>query len=156
MSQDIAPSIDLNLREKLRDRDYRRKFFWAETSAQIAAYLIKLRKRRALSQKELAELVGTKQPAISRIEQSDYENWNLGTLRCIAEAEDARVRVIIEPAEDVLGEYDEEPVCTKPDDENLVGEGALNDFNRRIDQRELQLSGFEKPAGSAVTEDAYV
>ncbi|SRR6266851_3144494 len=104
--QEVALSIDLNLREKLRDKEYRRHFFWAETSARIARDLINLRKRRGINQTELAGLIGTKQPAISRIEQADYENWNLGTLRAIADAEDARVRVIIEPAEDVLAEYD--------------------------------------------------
>jgi transcriptional regulator with XRE-family HTH domain len=104
--QEVALSIDLKLPEKLRDREYRRQFFWAETSADIARDLIKLRKRRRLSQKQLADLIGTKQPAISRIEKADYEHWNLNTLRTIADVEDARIRVIIEPAEDVLAEYE--------------------------------------------------
>jgi transcriptional regulator with XRE-family HTH domain len=103
--QEVASPIDLNLPEKLEDREYRRQFFWAETSAGIARDLIKLRKLRGHSQKQLADLTGTKQPAISRIEQADYENWNLRTLRTIADVEDARIRVIIEPAEDVLSEY---------------------------------------------------
>ncbi len=103
---DIAHSIDLNPPQKLQDQDYRRKFFWAESSAGIAAQLIALRKRRGLNQKEVAEITGTKQPAISRAQQADYQNWNLNTLRSIADALDARVRVLIEPAEDVLKEYD--------------------------------------------------
>src|SRR6266851_1486022 len=103
---DIAHSIDLNLPEKLRDRAYRLKFFWAETSAKIAAQLIALRKRRGLNQKQVAELAGTKQPAISRAEQADYQNWSFNTLRSIADALDARIRVTIEPYEDVLKEYD--------------------------------------------------
>jgi transcriptional regulator with XRE-family HTH domain len=73
----------------LEDREYRRQFFWAETSAGIARDLIKLRKLRGHSQKQLADLTGTKQPAISRIEQADYENWNLRTLRTIADAADS-------------------------------------------------------------------
>jgi hypothetical protein len=43
-----------------------------------------------------------KQPAISRSEQADYQNWNLNTLRIIAEAQDARIRVLIEAVEDIL------------------------------------------------------
>jgi transcriptional regulator with XRE-family HTH domain len=101
-----APSIDLNLGEKLKDKSYRRRFFWAESSALTAAQLIALRKRRGLNQRDVADMVGTKQPAISRVEQADYQNWNLVTLRAIVEALDGRLRVIIEPAEDVLGEYD--------------------------------------------------
>jgi transcriptional regulator with XRE-family HTH domain len=104
-----AYSIDLTLSEKLKDREYRKAFFWAEASAEIADALVKLRKRRNLNQKEVAELVGTKQPAISRAEQADYQNWNLNTLRSIAEALDARLRVLIEPSEDVLAEYNEAP-----------------------------------------------
>ena len=101
----IAHSIDLNLSEELRDRKFRRKFFMAESSARIAEQLIALRKRRGLNQKQVAELADTKQPAISRAEQADYQNWSFSTLRSIAEALDARIRVLIQPYEDVIGEY---------------------------------------------------
>jgi transcriptional regulator with XRE-family HTH domain len=103
---DIAHSIDLNLRQKLEDRSYRLRFFWAESSALIAEALIALRRRRGLNQTQVAELTGTKQPAISRVEQADYQNWNIKTLRTYAEALDARVRVLIQPSEDVLIEYE--------------------------------------------------
>jgi DNA-binding XRE family transcriptional regulator len=107
--QEIAKPIDLNLPQKLRDDPaYRRRFFWAESSAKIAAQLINLRKRRGLSQTQVAQITKTKQPAISRVEQADYQNWNLNTLRSIAEALNARVRVLIEPFEDILREYDED------------------------------------------------
>jgi transcriptional regulator with XRE-family HTH domain len=101
-----AHSIDLELPAKLKDKDYRRQFFWAETSAEIASALVRLRKRRGLNQKQLAEEVGTKQPAISRVEQADYQNWNLNTLRSIADALDARIRVLIQPYEEVVREYE--------------------------------------------------
>ncbi|HEY5363186.1 MAG TPA: hypothetical protein VIJ49_03200, partial [Aestuariivirga sp.] len=44
-------------------------------------------------------------PAISRAERADYNNWSFNTLRRLAEAMDARIRVHIEAAEDVLWEY---------------------------------------------------
>jgi len=100
-----AQPIDLNLIEKLKDKGYRQRFFQAEDSAQIAAQLIALRKRRGLNQTQVAELSATKQPAISRAEQADYQNLQLATLRTIVDALDGRVRVIIEAAEDVLAEY---------------------------------------------------
>ncbi len=103
---EIAHSIDLKLPEKLQDPEYRQKFFLAESSARIAEQLIKLRKRRGLNQKQFAEITSTHQPAISRAEQADYQNWSFGTLRKIADALDARIRVLIEPSEDVLHEYD--------------------------------------------------
>jgi transcriptional regulator with XRE-family HTH domain len=105
---DIAHSIDLHLAEKLRDREYRQKFFLAECSAEIAAQLIALRKRRNLKQGDVANLTGTKQPAISRYEQADYQSRSFSILQKIANVLDARIRVLIEPSEDVLGEYEDE------------------------------------------------
>jgi transcriptional regulator with XRE-family HTH domain len=102
---EIAHSIDLNLPQKLRDKPYRQKFFWAESCAHIAKQLIDLRKRRGLNQKQVAEMTGTKQPAISRFEQADYQNRNFNTLLSIADVLDARVRVLIQPYEDILKEY---------------------------------------------------
>lgn len=66
---------------------------------------------RGLTQADLAKEAGTKQPAISRCERADYQNWSFNTLRSIADALDARIRVIIEPAEVVLREY-ERPTAT--------------------------------------------
>jgi transcriptional regulator with XRE-family HTH domain len=102
----IAQSIDLKLSEKLKDRDYRRKFFLADCSARIAAQIIALRKRRGLDQQQVADLIGARQTAISRVESADYQNWNFNTLREIADALDARIRVLIEPSEDILRQYD--------------------------------------------------
>lgn len=53
-------------------------------------------------------MIGTRQPAISRVEKADYQNWSFNTLRKIADAQDARIRVSIEPAEDILKEYETE------------------------------------------------
>jgi transcriptional regulator with XRE-family HTH domain len=119
------PSIDLNVAEKLKqDQEFRQRFFVAESSAQIARQLIALRKRRGLSQVQLAEKLGTHQPAISRVESADYRNWSYNTLRKAAEALDARLRVFLEPAEDVLKEYESEeklieksPLAAKVDDQ---------------------------------------
>lgn len=106
---DHLPSIDLELPKKLNDRKYRQAFFLAESSALIAKQLIQLRKRRGLNQTEVADILETGQPAISRVERADYRNWSFNTLRRLAEALDARLRVYIEPAEDVLIEYEDEP-----------------------------------------------
>lgn len=102
----FLPSINLDLPKKLKDKNYRRSFFLAETSALIAKQLISLRKRRGLNQTQVAELLETKQPAISRVERADYHNWSFNTLWKLAEAMDARLRVLIEPVEDVLAEYE--------------------------------------------------
>jgi len=102
---ELLPSIELDISRKLRDRAYRQSFFLAESSALIAKQLIALRKRRGLNQTQLAQAIDTGQPAISRVERADYHNWSFNTLRRLAEAMDARLRVYIEPAEDVIAEY---------------------------------------------------
>ena len=91
-------------------------FFGENDPAKIAAALIHLRKRRGLNQKQVAEITRTKQPAISRAEQADYQNWNLNTLRSIADALDARVRVLIEPSEDIIREYDDANASPQPEE----------------------------------------
>jgi transcriptional regulator with XRE-family HTH domain len=100
------PSIDLQLPQKLKEMEYRKAYFLAESSAHIARQLIELRKKRKLNQQQLAELASTGQPAISRAERADYHSWSFSTLRHLAEAMDARIRVYIQAAEDVLPEYE--------------------------------------------------
>ena len=125
------PSIDLELPLKLRDRQYRERFFLAEASAEIARQLIALRKRRKLSQTELADLADTHQPAVSRAEQADYHNWSFNTLRKLTDAMEGRLRVIIEPWEDIVSEYypedfkkDPLPRDETPDEQNAAHSDA--------------------------------
>ena len=105
------PSIDLDVAGRLKtDKEFRQRFFLAESSAMIARQLISLRKRRDMSQEEVAEKLNTKQPAISRVESADYQNWSFKTLQRLAGAMDARLRVIIEPFEDIIQEYEQPDV----------------------------------------------
>jgi transcriptional regulator with XRE-family HTH domain len=140
---EIAHSIDLNLPEKLKEQAYRQKFFLAESSAQIAAQLIALRKKRDLNQQEVAELIGTQQPAISRIEKADYQSWSFTVLRKIADALDARLRVIIEPAEDIIREYDEgRELKAAADHEIDVLREILRPSDLRIERRRRDVTSL--------------
>ena len=69
----------------------------ARQSAAVARRLYELRKRAGLTQKELAELVGTSHSAISRLENDDYEGHSLAMLRRIAAALGQRVEVRFVP-----------------------------------------------------------
>jgi len=103
----LPESIDTDLVEKLREREFRQEFLAAETSAKIAEQIIELRKRRDLNQSELAALVGTGQPAISRAERADYDSWSYKALKAIADALDGRLRIIIDAWEDIAHEYED-------------------------------------------------
>jgi transcriptional regulator with XRE-family HTH domain len=114
-------SIIIDLSEKLQNREYRRRYFLAEASARIAEQLILLRRKRRLHQKQVADLINTKQPAISRVERADYHNWSFNTLRAIADALDARISVSIQPTEDILHEYDVDVKAAYPE---VIGDAA--------------------------------
>ena len=96
---------DLGIASELRDKEFRDQFFRTERELDIPAQLRALRKLRGLNQDELAEMIGTKQSGISRLERSSHGKWNLETLVKIAEALDARLAVLIEPYEAVVPRY---------------------------------------------------
>jgi ribosome-binding protein aMBF1 (putative translation factor) len=62
-------------------------------NADIAQQIYDLRAGAKLTQKELAELVGTQQSVISRIEDADYDGHSLTMLKRIAKALNKRLRV---------------------------------------------------------------
>ncbi len=62
-------------------------------NAEIARTIYKLRIKARLSQRELAELVGTSTSVISRLEDADYEGHSLSMLRRIAKALNRRLEV---------------------------------------------------------------
>ena len=59
---------------------------------EIQNQVIELRKTRGLSQKQLAEMIGTKQSAISRLESGDY-NPSVQLLHKIANAFDKEMHI---------------------------------------------------------------
>ena len=63
------------------------------TNTFVSAQIKALREDRDLSQEELAELVGTKQSGISRLEKADYSAWKIETLRKLAKAFGVRLRI---------------------------------------------------------------
>ena len=55
----------------------------ARLNAQVARMIYNLRNQARLSQKQLAELVGTTQSVISKLEDDDYEGHSLSMLNRI-------------------------------------------------------------------------
>lgn len=64
-------------------------------NAEIARLIYTMRTEASLTQRRLAELVGTTQSVISRLEDSDYEGHSLSMLHRIAEALQKKVTVVI-------------------------------------------------------------
>jgi transcriptional regulator with XRE-family HTH domain len=55
------------------------------------------RNAAGLTQKELADFVGTKQPVISQLEDAEYEGHSLSMLKRIADALNQRLEIRIVP-----------------------------------------------------------
>jgi len=85
-------TLDSYRAEQMQDPEFRAAYEAIEPSYQIA----RLRILRGLTQEQLAEKAGTKQPSIARLE-SGRSTPSLDFLRRVAEALDAQVEIRIVP-----------------------------------------------------------
>jgi transcriptional regulator with XRE-family HTH domain len=69
----------------------------ARAGAEVARRIYELRTRAALTQKELADLVGTTASVICRLEDDDYRGHSLSMLRRVAAAVGKRVQIRFVP-----------------------------------------------------------
>lgn len=89
-------NFDHYLEEQLQDPMFATRFERAGEAWDVALQIAALRQKAGLSQKDLAKLLKTSQQQISRLESPGYEGHSLSTLRRVAEALHARVRVVFE------------------------------------------------------------
>jgi DNA-binding XRE family transcriptional regulator len=74
----------------------------ARAEDEVARKIHELREQAGLTQARLAQLVGTTESVISRLEDSDYKGHSLSMLRRIAVAFDKRVEIRFVPRKDKL------------------------------------------------------
>jgi transcriptional regulator with XRE-family HTH domain len=86
-------STMIKIWKKLARKPYRDAFVGAHISNTVAGQIALLRTERGWTQKELAEKAGMKQSRISALEDPNYENFEVGTLRRIASAFDVALSV---------------------------------------------------------------
>ncbi|MHB1356953.1 MAG: helix-turn-helix domain-containing protein [Anaerolineae bacterium] len=91
-------TLDQVLEEMLQDPEFRQAYDDLEPAYQVA----RLRIRRGLSQKQLAELVGTKQPSIARLESGQVAP-RLSFLKRVVEALGGTLTVHIEASGEMPG-----------------------------------------------------
>ncbi len=82
------------LTEALKDREFEKEYNALESEYRLISQLIEWRVKRKLSQKKLAELVGTKQSAISRLE-SGSSNPSIGFLEKVAKGLGGKLQISI-------------------------------------------------------------
>jgi ribosome-binding protein aMBF1 (putative translation factor) len=69
-----------------KDQELQRLIEEEAVNAQVAALIYQARLKAGLTQQQLANLVGTKQPVIARLEDAEYEGHSLTMLQRIAKA----------------------------------------------------------------------
>ena len=82
-------------KEWSRDAAYRKAYAALDDEFNLAAVIIEARMRAGLSQTALAKKIGTKQPAIARIEGGKLPSTT--TLQRIAKATGTHLRITLEP-----------------------------------------------------------
>ena len=83
------------LDEQMKDPEFRAEYEALDAEYALIRQLIDLRIRRGLSQRQLAERAGLKQPSVARLESG--RTASLQMLRRVADALDADVKVTIVP-----------------------------------------------------------
>lgn len=87
-------AVDILHRRYISDDADRRASLQDErVNAEVARMIHELRKEAGMKQKELAELIGTTQSVISRLENADYDGHSLSMLSRIAKALNRRLSV---------------------------------------------------------------
>ena len=92
-------NFDQYLERKLQDPEFRKRFAEAERAWDVALQLAALRGARGLTQQQVAEMLGTKQQAVARLENPSYMGHSLSMIRRYADALGAIVDVRIIPGE---------------------------------------------------------
>ena len=94
-------ALDIIKEEMEKDPELRELIHEERVAFQVALAIREAREAAGLTQKELAEMIGTTQSVISRIEDADYEGHTLRTLGRIAEALNRRIKIRLEPIETI-------------------------------------------------------
>jgi transcriptional regulator with XRE-family HTH domain len=80
-----------------KDQELRELCEQASLNAHVPQLIYDARAEAGLSQVELAQLIGTTQSVISRLEDADYEGHSLSMLNKIAQALNREVRIDLVP-----------------------------------------------------------
>ena len=124
------------LLKKLENKEYRDAYVTEHVKSGIAFQIRALRKKKSLSQEQLAAAIETKQAVVSRLENPDYGYININTLYKIASAFDVALLVKFVPYTKLLNETkDLSPEALAVDD--FISENnALNSYKSRRLQQE--------------------
>src|SRR5438876_3610244 len=94
------------LRSDFKDEGYRHSYAEECLNTMIATQIKVLREQRKMTQKTLAGKTDMKQPRIPILEDSNYSNWSINTLKRFARAFDLALSVKFEAFSDVILDFE--------------------------------------------------
>ena len=99
-----SDAVEILRRRYVKDDPQRKASVEAErVNAEVARLIYSMRTEAGLTQSQLAELIGTTQSVISRLEDSDYDGHSLSLLSRIATALKKRLSVTVVAEDTTVG-----------------------------------------------------
>jgi len=84
-------TIEEHLAEHMKDPEFKKAWHNLDPEFELLESMIKAREKAGLTQAELAKKIGTRQPALSRLERGGFKKATVETLKKIADALDTRL-----------------------------------------------------------------
>jgi transcriptional regulator with XRE-family HTH domain len=128
----------------IKDKELRNKFLADQMKIGLRYQLRSLRDSQGLTQKDLADLIGTKQSVISRLEKKP-ERVSIPTLLDIAEALDVGVVVRFESIDTVIDWYSE-PTQKKMTPQK--SEDVLKELEKSAALKQKEVAAFKETGQS--------
>ena len=89
-------SLEKHIAEHMKNPKFRKAWHDLDPEFELLESFIKAREKAGLTQGELAKRIGTKQPALSRLEGGRFTKATMETLKKIADALDMRLVIRLE------------------------------------------------------------
>lgn len=89
----IKGTFKKHLDESMKNPEFKKAWHDLDTEFELLESMIKAREKAGLTQAELAQKIGTKQPALSRLERGAFKKATVETLKKIADALDMQLVV---------------------------------------------------------------
>lgn len=89
-------TLEKHISEHMKNPKFRKAWHDLDPEFELLESFIKAREKAGLTQGELAKRIGTKQPALSRLEGGRFTKATMETLKKIADALDMRLVIRLE------------------------------------------------------------
>ncbi len=90
-------TLQEHIREHMKSPEFKKAWHDLDPEFELSESLIKAREKAGITQAELAKKLGTKQPALSRLESGGFRKATVETLKKIADALDVRLVIKLQP-----------------------------------------------------------